>query len=118
MQACYNLGRLYHEAAFRARRQNEREQVARDARVYEDSDNRKEEEDDLARKDKTIDSRPLLKSGENKKKEGHKKGKHTEAGSEDPLQKAETMSRSMHLEQAESEAARDAPQVSVFVLLY
>ena len=118
MQAYYNLGRVYHEEAFRARRHSEREQAARDAGVYEDSDNRKEEEDDLSRKDKTIDSRPLLKSGENKKKEGHKKGKHTEAGSEDPLQKAETMSRSMHLEQAESEAARDAPQVSVFVLLY
>jgi hypothetical protein len=114
VQAYYNLGRLYHEAAFRARRQSEREQAARDARAYEDSDNRKEEEEDLARKGKKIDSRPLLKNGENKKKEGNKKGKHTKAGSEDPLQKAETM----HLEQAESEAAPDAPQVSVFVLLY
>ena len=104
---------MYHEAAFRARRQSEREQAACDAGVYEDPDNRKEVEEDHARKGKKIDSRPLLKNGENKKEEGNKKGKHTEAGS-DYLQKAETM----HLEQAESEAARDAPQVSLFVLLY
>jgi len=114
VQACYNLGRVYHEAAFRARRQSEREQAARDAGVYqyEDSHNRKEEEEDHARKGEKIDSRPLLQNGEHKKK-GDKKGKHTEAGS-NYLQKAETM----YLEQAESEAARDASQVSVFVLLY
>jgi PDZ domain-containing secreted protein len=34
VQAYYNLGRVYHEAAFRARRHSEREQAARDAGVY------------------------------------------------------------------------------------
>ena len=105
---------MYHEAAFRARRQSEREQAACDAGVYEASDKRNEkEEEDHARKGEKIDSRPLLKNGENKQKGEKEKGKHTEGGS-DYLQKAENM----HLQQAESDAARDAPQVSVFVFLY